>query len=125
MSGCLAQVWGMINGMQILVHLPILNVEFPAVSFLVVSQIVSVATFDIPYVNMDDMFGKFIKLSEDDGIFEDEDAIGRENLVEALDQLGYSSRYLARVMGSVYITIIVTIIALFLILIIYPLRYCG
>ena len=29
-SGSLAQLWGMINAMQILVHMSVLNVDFPA-----------------------------------------------------------------------------------------------
>ena len=32
-SGGLAQIWGMINGMQFIVHLPCLNVEFPQSAF--------------------------------------------------------------------------------------------
>ena len=36
-QGSLAQVWGMINGMQLLVHVPTLNVDFPAQAFIVIS----------------------------------------------------------------------------------------
>jgi len=52
-----------------MVHLPALNVKFPANAFLVVEDILVVATFDVPYINMDDMlFGTF-EVSESDGIF--------------------------------------------------------
>jgi len=83
LAGSLAQVWGMINGMQILVHMPVFNVQFPAVSFLVVGKIVEVATFDIPYVESDYVFGNVVTLSEDDSIFSETE--GRENLVDAMD----------------------------------------
>jgi len=73
----------MVNGMQILGHLPVFNVQFPAVSFLVVTKIVEVATFDIPYVESDYVFGNVVTLSEDDSIFTETE--GRENLVDAMD----------------------------------------
>jgi len=53
MSGCLAQIWGMINGMQFIITLPSINVAFPSNTFLVINKILMVATFDIPYVNME------------------------------------------------------------------------
>ena len=52
MSGCLAQVWGMINGVQILIYLPAMNVAFPSNAFLVIDKISMVASFDIPYVSL-------------------------------------------------------------------------
>jgi len=72
----------MLNGMQILVHIPVFNVQFPAVAFLVVGKIITVATFDIPYVESDTIFGSFVKLSKNDAIFEETE--GRENLVESM-----------------------------------------
>jgi len=53
MSGCLAQIWGMINGMQFIITLPAINVAFPSNTFLVIKKILMVATFDIPYVTME------------------------------------------------------------------------
>ena len=53
MSGCMAQIWGMINGMQFIIHLPAINANFPSNAFLVVNKILLVATFDIPYVTME------------------------------------------------------------------------
>lgn len=40
MRGSLAQVWGMINGMQFIIHVPALNVAIPAQTFIVIKQIV-------------------------------------------------------------------------------------
>lgn len=36
MAGCMAQVWAMINGMQFIIHLPAINVEFPSNAMVVV-----------------------------------------------------------------------------------------
>lgn len=71
MAGCLAQVWGMINGMQFIIHLPALNVAFPANAFLIIEKILLVATFDIPYLSMETI-GMVFKLPEEDGILVEE-----------------------------------------------------
>ena len=57
--GTMAQVWGMINGLQLIVHLPLVNLLFPGNVMEVVSAIISVATFDIPYVDMEHIFMPF------------------------------------------------------------------
>ena len=49
MAGTLAQVWGMINGLQIIVHFPAINLAFPENAMMVVQEILKIATFDIPY----------------------------------------------------------------------------
>jgi hypothetical protein len=36
MSGCLAQIWGMINGIQFIIYIPAVNVAFPSNAFLVI-----------------------------------------------------------------------------------------
>jgi len=44
----MSQVWGMINGLQILVYLPLLNMEeFPSNSNKVVEGLITIATFDV------------------------------------------------------------------------------
>ena len=50
MNGALAQIWGMINGLQLAMHLPTLNLSFPEVAFTVVEKLLGVFTFDIPTV---------------------------------------------------------------------------
>lgn len=42
----------MINGMQFVMHLPTANIEMPGNGFLVLKQLIMVATFDIPKVEM-------------------------------------------------------------------------
>ena len=53
LSGSLSQVWGMINGLQIMVHLPTMNVDFPVNVMKLVNATVTVATFDIPGLDID------------------------------------------------------------------------
>ena len=48
MNGALSQVFCMINGLQIVMHLPLINLSFPEVSFVVVEKLMDVFTFDIP-----------------------------------------------------------------------------
>ena len=62
----------MINGMQFIIHLPALNVAFPANAFLIIDKILMVATFDIPYVEMSSV-GSVFTLPDDDAILTDED----------------------------------------------------
>jgi hypothetical protein len=61
----------MINGMQFIIHLPTLNVAFPANAFLIIEKILLVATFDIPYLSMETI-GMVFKLPEEDGILVEE-----------------------------------------------------
>lgn len=56
--------------MQILVHLGIFNVDFPINAQIVNENIVTVATFEIPKLNVDDMFGTVVSLPTDDAPIE-------------------------------------------------------
>jgi hypothetical protein len=49
----MAQLWGMINGMQIALNIPAMNIDMPAPVFKVVSKIVMVACFDIPGLTLE------------------------------------------------------------------------
>jgi hypothetical protein len=51
MQASLSQVWGMINGIQFIIHIPTIDLDFPANAFLALKQLIMVATFEIPYVN--------------------------------------------------------------------------
>ena len=39
MAGCLAQIWGMINGMQFIIHLPALNVQIPGNAMMFIEKL--------------------------------------------------------------------------------------
>jgi hypothetical protein len=51
MKASLSQLWGMINGIQFIIHIPAINLEFPANAFITLKQLISVATFELPYMN--------------------------------------------------------------------------
>ena len=46
-TGALSQLWGMINGLQIFVHIPLLKTIFPSNTELVIKELSEFATFDI------------------------------------------------------------------------------
>jgi len=71
-SGCLAQIWGMINGMNFILHIPTLNIQFPSNAFMVIQKILIVATFDIPYLNLATISAVY-KLPADDAILVEQD----------------------------------------------------
>ena len=48
----MAQIWGMINGLQLLVYLPVVNLNFPANMLEVCSSIISVASFSVPLLDI-------------------------------------------------------------------------
>ena len=41
----------MINGIQFIIHIPTIDLDFPANAFLALKQLIMVATFEIPFVN--------------------------------------------------------------------------
>ena len=48
MQASLSQLWGMLNSMQIVVHMPMLQgLKFPANSMTIVGQMIKLATFDL------------------------------------------------------------------------------
>jgi len=57
MNGALSQVWGMINGLQLFTHMPLFNVIIPPLAMKLVKTTINIATFDIPYINVPDIFG--------------------------------------------------------------------
>jgi len=58
MRGSLAQVWGLISGMQLVVHMPLFQIDIPHSTMSVLSELIKVATFDIPFVSVTDIFGE-------------------------------------------------------------------
>ena len=47
MAASLSQLWSMLNGLQLAVHLPLFNLNFPANANLFIEFIIQVATFDL------------------------------------------------------------------------------
>ena len=124
-KGALSRVWGMINGIQMIVHVPLFNVKFPESATTITAALIDVATFDIPYFDVISIFGEknlrnHTEIFKKD-IFADNDA-DKSHLELELDHLGYSSHYLSVCLGSVYLTMVGSILLLILIVLLYPLK---
>ena len=48
LTGALSQVWGLINGLQLIVHLPLVaKAEFPSFTDAIFEMIINIAQFDL------------------------------------------------------------------------------
>ena len=47
MAGALSQVWGLINGLQLFVHIPLFQLSLPANAQVIVDELITIATFDL------------------------------------------------------------------------------
>ena len=84
------------------------------------SELIKIATFDLPYVNVEEIFGEK-SLPESDKIFmHDTDEDVDEDFELVLQHLGYESHYMAVIMGSIYIFMLGAFIGLILIVFLYP-----
>jgi len=91
----------MINGIQIIIYLPLLAIQFPANALMFIDKILIVACFDIPYLNMEDIYGELWVAGDDASIFND--LPNNDLLTSGMDTLGFSTRMLSANLGSVFI----------------------
>ena len=59
MNGALAQLWGMINGLCLFMHMPAMNLTIPAVAAIVVEKLLGVFTFDFPGISLEMLGSNF------------------------------------------------------------------
>ena len=74
MNGCLAQIWGMINGLQLFMHFPSMNLEPPVVAFVVIDKLLDVFTFDFSWDGQTldlTLLGDRFRTPANDAIFKD------------------------------------------------------
>ena len=75
MNGCLAQIWGMINGLQLFMHFPSMNLNPPAVAMILVEKLLSVFTFDFSWngktIDLNFVFGAWFATPAEDKIYPD------------------------------------------------------
>jgi hypothetical protein len=109
----------MINGMQFIMHLPAINVDFPSNAFSVIQKIMAVVTFDIPKFNMETV-KKVFTLPEDDSILDNPEEV---NIKTSFELLGYASIYMSNNLGSVFVIILATSLLLFLSTILEAIRH--
>ena len=80
--------------MQFVVHLPTLNINLAGNGLKVMQNIALVATFDIPYVNLESM-PKIYRVT-DVKILKGYP----ENIVDQMNIIGYNNAYISTTMGS-------------------------
>lgn len=95
-------------------HTPTLNIGLPGNSFSFLKSLISIATFDIPYVEMGTI--KVWSIKESTVL-----ADIPPNVVSSMDQLGYNDSNISATFGSVYVFMLLSILGLLGILLTYPL----
>jgi hypothetical protein len=68
---------------------------------MIIDKILIVACFDIPYLNMEDIYGDLWEAGDDVSIFND--LPDNELVTSGMNALGFSSRMLSANLGSVFI----------------------
>ena len=104
--GSISQLWGLINGLSLFVHLPMTGVKIPDETLTVLNELIKVAQFDM--VDNADAYGFMVEFPE-----EDDDML--EKTVHFVET-GYESSYAFVNMGTN--VIILTILLFFMALLV-------
>ena len=94
-SGAMSQIWGMVNGLQLFVHIPLFNIIFPETAGVVVEKLTMVATFEL--LPTDDIYEESFDLPE-----EHEVEYLDEPTKERLDAGDYGSGFFIANMGTLF-----------------------
>lgn len=97
--------------MNFILHIPALNIDFPSNAFIIIEKIIMVATFDIPYLNMETIGALYQLPEEEESILSDQD---QSNVRASFGVLGYGSAYMSNNLGSVYIFMLAMVYCLYL-----------
>lgn len=62
--GALSQLWGMVNGLSMFIHLPLVGVAIPVTTLAFFSIFIEIAQFDI--IGNDVVFGEIFTWEEED-----------------------------------------------------------
>lgn len=110
-SGAMAQIWGMINGMQIYSHLPLFSVLFPAYSSAAITEILEIAGFEL--IPLGELTTMVLSEPEDDG----------DEALDVMAEEGYESYYTIINLGSCTVIFVLTItVPLLIILFLSPIK---
>lgn len=111
LSGSLCMLWGMINALQIIVHMPMMQTNFPANTQMLLDMFISVANFK--YFDTKPIYSKafaFLGISEDPN---DEQGVnpkfanqgmGSKNMAKNLGMMG-----VAIVFGTLFVLILIAL----------------
>ena len=77
-----------------MISIPLFAINFPANSFVLVTQLVTITNFDIPHINMLDILGPTLwDLGVDDSVLGD--VPNNDDLVGAFEEYGYNTRFVS------------------------------
>ena len=88
LAGSLSQLWSMMNGLQLAVHSPLFNLNFPANAGMFIEFIINIATFDLV---PPDFILKIFTFPES------------EPYSDGFDTVGYSSQYPVENLGTCWL----------------------
>ena len=114
----------MINGLQLFMNFPTLNLNFPGISFIVVEKLITICNFDFFFGNLNmDLFGEKFATPKRDVILTDLANANGATLRVSMETIGYSSAYISKNMDSSYLFMVATVIALIMIVCLKPARF--
>ena len=93
-SGAMSQIWGMINGMQIYSHMPLMNVEYPMHSKTTVNSILEIASFSV--IPTEDGVNAVLEPPEEDDEYKD----------SKFEDMGFESFFTVINLGSLFVAFI-------------------
>ena len=99
LSGAMSQVWGMINGLQMFVYMPLFQIEFPEVSLNIVEGLITIVTFEVlPWVD------PFLQATLNPPESEQRDL--------KFKGVGYETDYLITNLGTMWFTLVIILLCL-------------
>ena len=110
MAGALSQVWGLINGLQLFVHIPLFKLSLPANAQVLINELITIATFDL--VEPELMIGWIIGFPEED----------ENDLDAAFVESGYESKYMVNLLGFGFVILTFILLVMIVLLIMHPLK---
>ena len=105
LSGAMAQVWGMINGMQLIVNLPLFDMVFPSFSQEAVTSLITITTFEV---------------MPTDEIFATIDAPEEEQENPNFASVGYEAISMILNLGTMFLSLLVMMLIPILLLVTKP-----
>ena len=109
MAASLSQLWSMLNGLQLAVHLPLFNLNFPANANYFIEFVINVATFDLVPPELILMIFKFPE---------------SEAYSSGFDTTGYSSTYPVENLGTCWMLVQIYVLLVLIWLVLNQLAKC-
>ena len=108
-AGSLSQIWGLINGMELMMYMRLLSVYFPENASWLISNLIPIANFELPYLSVRGSMSWLTELPSDEletsASFtpKDDDDSVETAFAEGLSDLGFNVRFMGDCLGSPYL----------------------